>query len=146
MRQHSRERSVWSPTVERLRHIPDRSRLMSMARGPVLFPILLIALGTGWLLTTLKVVPGVDWIWILMLAVVGLLPILLGGLDRFSVPIAAFMAVCTGASLLRQTGRMAVNTEVPVLVIAAGVILLASRLLPLPPPRWLQEPGRSPPK
>jgi hypothetical protein len=116
---------------------------MSMPRGPVLFPILLIALGTGWLLTTLKVVPGVDWIWILLLAVVGVLPMAMGGVDRFSVPVAAFMAVCTAASLLRQTGRLAVNTEVPVLVIAAGVILLISRILSLPPPRWLQEPGRT---
>jgi hypothetical protein len=41
--------------------------------------------------------------------------------------------------LLRQTGRLDPDTEVPILVIAAGVLLLVARMRSIPAPGWLIE-------
>jgi pilus assembly protein TadC len=85
-------------------------------------------------------------VWVVGLAVVGVIPLAIGGADRFSVPVALFMGVCTVASLLRQIGRLPLNTEVPGLVAAAGVVLLLTRILPLQPPKWMIEAGKKPPQ
>ena len=102
-------------------------------------PILVITVGVGWLLTTQKVIPGVDWAWVLGLGAVGILVMVLGGIDKLTVVVGPFLIISTVFSLLRQTGRISENTEIPSLVIVAGVLMLISRFLKLPPPRWLDE-------
>jgi hypothetical protein len=42
-------------------------------------------------------------------------------------------------SILRQTGRLGVNIEIPVLVIAAGLLMLVALMRFIPVPRWLEE-------
>jgi hypothetical protein len=44
---------------------------------------------------------------------------------------------------LRQTGRLTVNTEVPILVIVAGVLLLIARLPAIPVPEWVIPEGKA---
>ena len=44
-------------------------------------PLVLITLGTGWLLTTIGIAPGVDWVWTLGLAIAGLLTMVIDGID-----------------------------------------------------------------
>ncbi len=44
---------------------------MKNGKASIAFPILIIAIGIGWLLTTHNLLPGVDWIWILNLGVLG---------------------------------------------------------------------------
>jgi hypothetical protein len=100
-------------------------------------PILLITLGTGWLLTTLGVVPQIDWVWTLGVAFVGILAFALGGGDKVTVVVGPFFLFAACLSVLRQTGRMALNLEVPLLVIAAGVLLLVARMKSIPAPKWL---------
>jgi hypothetical protein len=102
-------------------------------------PILLIILGTGWLLTTLKVVPQVDWVWTLGLAFTGVLVFLLSGFDKVSVAVGPFFLIAAGLSVLRQTGRLHTNIEVPILVITAGVLMLVAHLKWIPAPKWLVE-------
>lgn len=58
---------------------------MQSDKVSLILPILLITLGIGWLLTTLGVGPGIDWVWTLALAVIGVLTIALGGLDKVTV-------------------------------------------------------------
>lgn len=48
----------------------------------LLVPLLLITVGTGWLMTTLGIAPGIDWVWTLGLAVVGLATFALSGVNR----------------------------------------------------------------
>jgi hypothetical protein len=103
----------------------------------LVIPILLITLGVGWLLTTLGVVPEIDWVLTLGLAVVGILTFVLGGWDKASVVIGPLFIVASCLSILRQTDRLHINTEVPILVITAGVLLLVARLPSIPPPAWL---------
>jgi len=115
---------------------------MSNSKLSIAAPILIITVGVGWLLTTHKVLPGIDWIWVLGMAVIGILIMVLGGIDKFTAVVGPFLIIATGFSLLRQTGRISENTEVPCLVIVSGVLVLIARFLPVPAPKWLKdEPG-----
>ncbi len=107
-------------------------------------PFLLIAVGVGWLLTAHNFVSGVNWIWILGLGVIGLLIMGIGGIDKVTIVVGPYLIVATFFSLLRQTGRIGADTEVPALVIAAGVLMLISRLSPVPIPPWLVDPPKGP--
>lgn len=106
-------------------------------RHAIVVPGLIILLGLGWLLTTLGVVPHVNWIWVLALAGTGVMLLVVAGVDRVSVIVGPFLIITGFMSVLRQTGRIEFNVEVPVLVIVIGVLMLVSRManLPDPPPR-----------
>lgn len=114
---------------------------MPNRKSSIAAPILIITVGAGWLLTTQDVIPGVNWVWVLGLAVVGVLILVAGGLDKVTAVVGPFLIIATLFSLLRQTGRISIDTEVPSLVIAAGVLMLVARLLPLPAPKWLIDEG-----
>ena len=52
---------------------------MSGSKKAVAAPILIIAVGVGWLLTVQGIVPGVNWVWVLGLGAAGRrLAVLLG--------------------------------------------------------------------
>ncbi|MFN0012393.1 MAG: hypothetical protein ACKVS8_12210 [Phycisphaerales bacterium] len=106
----------------------------------VVLPLLVVAVGLGWLLTNLHIIPGVNWLWTGGLGVVGLLTLALSGIDRFSVVVGPFFVLASIASILRQTGRLSVDIEVPGLFIAFGVLWLLAMLLPLKQPSWLLQP------
>ncbi len=110
---------------------------MNQTRGALVVPILIITVGIGWLLTTQNIVPGIDWVWSLGLAVAGLLTLLAGGLDKVSVVVGPFFLVASVLSVLRQTGRLSLDTEVPILVILVGVLLLVARMPTIPAPSWV---------
>lgn len=116
---------------------------MAGSRAAIAIPILIMTLGTGWLLTTHEAVPGVNWVWVLGLAVVGVLCLVLGGVDKVTIVVGPFLLVATVLSLLHQTGRLALDTAIPCLVILIGVLTLVSRLLPIPPPRWFTGSGNA---
>ncbi len=82
----------------------------------LILPVLMIAVGCGWLLTVLGVAPEVDWIWTLVLAILGLMTFVLGGFDKVTLVIGIFLLAASGLSLLRQSGQLPLNIEVPVLV------------------------------
>ena len=107
-------------------------------------PILIIALGVGWLLTTENIVPGVNWIWVVGLGVTGVL-ILAASIDKVTAVVGPFLIAATFFSLMRQTGRLSVDTEVPSLVIVFGTLMLLVKILPIPLPAWIVEPTRREP-
>ena len=111
---------------------------MSNLLRSVAAPLMIIALGVGWLLTTQGIMPGVNWIWVLGLAIAGVL-ILAAGVDKVSIVLGPFLLAATFFSLLRQTDRLSPDVEIPLLVITFGALFLAARLLPVPIPRWLTE-------
>lgn len=112
---------------------------MKSDKKTLLLPVLLIAVGVGWLLTSLGFAPGIDWIWTLGLAAVGILTLAIGGIDKFTVVVGPFFILASFLSLLRQTERLPLNVEVPILVIAAGVLLLIARGRAIAPAKWLIE-------
>jgi hypothetical protein len=99
----------------------------------------MIAVGVGWLLTALGVVPGINWVWTLSLTIVGLLAFLVGGFDKVTVVIGPFFIIASCLSMLRQMDRLKLDVEVPILVIIAGVLLLIARTPAIPVPEWITQ-------
>ena len=116
---------------------------MKADKRTLIVPILLITVGIGWLLTTLGITPGVEWIWTLGLAIVGVLAFLVGGWDKVTAVVGPFFIIASCLSLLRQTGRLTLDTEIPILVIVAGVLLLIARLPAIPVPQWIIPEGKA---
>ncbi len=119
---------------------------MKPDKRTLILPLLLIAVGVGWLLTTLGVAPGIDWVWTLGLAIVGLLTFAIGGIDKVSVVIGPFFVLASMLSILRQTGRLRFDVEVPLLVILTGVLLLVARMPAIPIPRWIVQDADAEPR
>lgn len=117
-----------------------RSPSLKPAKKTLLLPITLITVGTGWLLTTLDIAPNIDWVWTLGLAVVGLLTFAISGIDKVTVVVGPFFIIASLLSVLRQTGKLPFDVEVPVLVITSGVLLLLARLPVIPIPNWMTLP------
>ena len=107
-------------------------------------PVLLVAIGVGWLLTTLGIVPDIDWVWTLCLAIVGVLAFVICGFEKVSVVVGGFFIITSCLSVLRQTGRISLNVEIPILVIVAGILLLVARHPSIPLPKWITEPSDEP--
>lgn len=103
----------------------------------LLLPVFLITVGTGWLLSVLGIAPRIDWVWTLGLGVFGLLIFVLGGIDKFTVVVGPFFLLASCLSLLRQTNRLSLDTEVPILVIASGVLLIVAQFPAIPSPVWM---------
>src|SRR5687767_14749756 len=105
------------------------------------FAIVLTATGVGWLLMSLGVTAHVNWIWTLILAALGIVAIMIsGGIDKFSIVAGPFLLAASGLSLLRQSGRLSENVEVPILVIIAGVLLFLAQTRLVPVPSWFTPP------
>ncbi len=113
-----------------------------MEKSALLVPILLITIGVGWLLTTLGIAPGIDWIWTLGLAITGLLAFVMGGFNKATVVVGPFFLIASCLSVLRQTGRLSFDAEVPILVIVSGVLLLVAHLPIIPLPKWIIQESR----
>jgi hypothetical protein len=108
------------------------------SKAPVIVSVLIMVAGLGWLLNSFHLLGGVDWIWTLGLAALGL-TIVVADRNKVSVVVGPFLVVGAGCAFLRQTGRLAVEHEVPILVIVFGALLLVSHLLPVPLPRYLRD-------
>ncbi|MCH9654059.1 MAG: hypothetical protein K0U86_10970 [Planctomycetes bacterium] len=103
----------------------------------LILPLLIISIGSGWLLTTLGIAPGINWIWTLGLAIIGLLTFAVSGIDKSTVVMGPFFLIASCLSVLRQTGRITLDVEVPILVIVTGCLLLVARSKSIPIPTWV---------
>ena len=112
---------------------------MSGGKGSLAIAVILIAVGTCWLLSTMGVMPQINWLWTLGLGLTGGLIIGLIGVDKVTIVAGSFFVVTSILSVLRQTGRITFDVEVPILVITSGVLLIISRMPAIPKPKWLLE-------
>ena len=103
----------------------------------LMLPMMLITVGTGWLLSALDVAPGINWIWILGLGLTAIMILLLGGWDKVTFVASMFLFAISCLSILRQAGRLSLDLEMPVLVILAGVLILIARHSSIPMPEWI---------
>jgi len=53
--------------------------------------------------------------------------------------VGPIMILASLFSLLRQTGRMELDHEIPILTIALGVLMLVARSNSVPLPEWVNE-------
>ena len=102
-------------------------------------PILTIIVGLTGLLNTLNSIPEVDWAWSIGLATVGILSVAIGGFNKVSIVTGPFLIIASVFSVMRQTGRINIDLEVPILVIVLGVLMLISQLSKLQLPDALKE-------
>ena len=101
-------------------------------KSKLLTPIIIILFGIAWLLNSMSVIPGVDWLWTIGLAAAGIASIMVGGLTKFTIVIGPFLVIASFFSVLRQTGRLDINYEVPILIIVLGVLMIVAQLSNLP--------------
>ena len=110
---------------------------MGSKKTGIVFAVAIMALGVAWLLNDVGILPAVEWVWTLGLAVMGILIVVIHGFDKVTAVIGPFLVIGSFFSILRQTGQILVNYEVPILFIIFGVLLLVAILLPLKAPKWL---------
>jgi hypothetical protein len=119
------------------------------SKPAIAISLLIIGLGVGWLLNTLKVFGGqIDWVWVSALGISGLLLLVLAKLDRFNFVVGTSLVICSILSLLRYMEKLSINLEAPILFISVGLLLLLSHVFRLPsaselPPETLGAPPGS---
>lgn len=110
-------------------------------KGPLVISLLIIVVGVGWLLTAQGIGPAINWVWTLGLGSVGIITFTLaGGIEKYSFVVGFFFLFASVLSILRQSGGLSINTEVPILVIAIGVLLLIAQSPFVPTPKWYVPP------
>ena len=90
----------------------------------LIVPVLTILVGISWLLNSLGIMPGVDWIWTIGLAVTGIICILTGGKNKLSYVTGPFLLVASMSSFLRQSGKISIDLEIPLLITVFGILML----------------------
>lgn len=113
---------------------------MKTNKNFIILAVSLITIGSGWLMTSVELMPGVDWIWTLGLSVTGILILLLGGVDKLTIVVGPFFIATGVLSILRQNGMININIEIPILIIISGLLILYSSLSRHPDPPWLLPP------
>jgi hypothetical protein len=101
-------------------------------------PVLVTVLGVTWLLNVLNVLPRVDWIYTVGLAAVGVLTLLVGGVNKLTAVVGPFLMVASICSLLRQLDALPIDREIPILTIVLGILMLIAQVLSLPSPEILK--------
>ena len=107
-----------------------------MSRSTLVLPVALIVIGGGWLLSVLGFVPEIDWVWTIGLGAIGALAFAVSGFNKLTLVVGPSFIVASLLSVLRQTGRLALNVEVPSLVLTIGVLMLIAHHPAVPPPDW----------
>jgi hypothetical protein len=105
---------------------------MRPGKEPLIGAAVLILVGVGSLLNSLHLLPQVDWVWTLGLALGGVLILVCSRINRASFVLGMSLLVGAVFSLLRQTGKLNVEQEVPCLLIAVGLLIVSSYCIPAP--------------
>ncbi len=103
-----------------------------------ILPIIVLTLGIGHLLNIKGFIPQVDWLWTGLLGVSGLMLLALGKRDKMTYTLGPWLIVASISSILRETDKLDIKTEAPILIIALGAFLLISETLKLPTPEYLK--------
>lgn len=112
------------------------------------FPVVLIVIGAAWLLHSLHLVPDIHWLWILGLSGAGIGILVLDGITKSSIVAGPMLILAGIMSYCRQYYELGWRFILPIMLIAAGMLMLASRSPSIPESRKLRRnPGmpRPPP-
>lgn len=112
----------------------------------VIFPVVLIVIGAGWLLNEINYFPSVSWIVILGLLVAGIAVLALEGVNKSSIVLGPMLIAGAGTTFLRQQFGLGLSVQLPVLLILCGCLMLLARsnwIRPAPPKPWEKLPTSS---
>jgi chromate transport protein ChrA len=98
-------------------------------------PVIMIVLGLAWLLDSLHWLPNVHWLWILGLAGAGAAIMVLDGITKSSIVAGPLLMLAGLLSFFRQYYGLGWRFIVPILLIAAGSLMLAARSPAIPDSR-----------
>lgn len=107
------------------------------------FPVLLIVLGAAWLLASLHWLPEVHWLWILGLTGAGLAILILDGITKSSIVAGPLLILAGVLSFFHEYYSLGWRFMIPIMLIAAGLVMLASRSALIPVSRRLKRRGDS---
>jgi len=89
------------------------------------------------LMVALDYLPDINWVWVLtLLALAGIS--LAGGINKVSFVAAGTFFAASLGSVLRQTGRVSLNVEIPVLIMFTGLLILIAMVCKLRTPSMLK--------
>lgn len=111
--------------VDPMTWLVDRARI---DLAPVVIAVLLILFGAFWLFDALHWIRGVRWLWSIGLAACGLLIFGAGGFNKKTWLIGGYMFILCLFSVIRLTGHISLEVEIPSLVISFGALLLVVTL------------------
>jgi hypothetical protein len=92
-----------------------------------IFPIVLIILGIAWLLDSFNWLPQVHWLWIFGLSGAGVVILWLDGVNKSSIVVGPLLILAGFLSFVRQYFEIGWRHTFPVMLIAAGVLMLVAR-------------------
>jgi hypothetical protein len=98
-------------------------------------PIVLVVLGAAWLLHSLDWLPEVRWIWILGLAGTGLAILMLDGVTKSSIVAGPLLILAGLLSFFHQYYGLGWRFIIPIMLIAAGTLMLVARSPSIPESR-----------
>ena len=101
-------------------------------------PVVLIVLGVAWLLNSLNWLPEIHWLWILGLAGAGIAILALDGITKSSIVAGPLLILAGLLSFFRQYYGLGWRFIVPVMLIAAGIVMLVARSPAIPESRALE--------
>ena len=121
--------------MEQDEHAPPRRHPASPA--VLVLGVSVVAVGVLWLIGVKGFFPSPGWIWTATLGVGGVGVFAAGRrVDKATLIAGGFLLACCGASVLRHLGRLTLEVELPVLVIALGLLILLAQHPRVPVPRW----------
>lgn len=96
------------------------------------WPVVLIVLGMVWLLNSLDWLPEVHWLWILGLGGAGVAILVLDGITKSSIVAGPLLILAGGLSFFRQYYGLGWGFIIPMMLIAASVLMLVARRPSIP--------------
>ena len=93
----------------------------------VIFPILLIMLGAGWLMNSLDIFPSVSWLIILGLCSAGLAVLAIEGVNKSTVVVGPMLIAAGATTFLRQQYQLPLSIQWPILMILCGLLMLLAK-------------------
>jgi hypothetical protein len=116
--------------------------MRNTTKAPLTVPLVLIVFGTSWLVATWLMADDFptnrDYLHLcatLALGVVGILTMVLRGVDKGGVVLGMVSLLVGVLSGLRLTGHLTLDVEIPLLVLSIGAVLAIMQVLAIQKPR-----------
>ncbi|QZA79759.1 hypothetical protein [Deefgea piscis] len=109
----------------------------------IVFPVVLIVIGAGWLMNSLDYFPSVSWIIIIGLMSAGIALLAIEGVNKSTIVLGPMLIAGAITTFLRQQYQLPLSIQWPILLILCGFLMLLARsrwIAAAPPKPWEQQP------